>query len=1083
MRLQRAVLPALLGLCLAAATMTVSLPAQPAPQVSPSLFSELRWRNIGPHRAGRTKAAAGHARQPHTFYMGMVNGGVWKTTDAGRTWKPIFDEQPTGSIGWVAVAASDPNIVYVATGEGLPRPDLAVGDGVYRSADAGKTWTHLGLRDTQQIPKLAIDPRNPNRIFVAALGHPYGPNEERGIFRSTDGGQHFERVLFKDVNTGGKDVDIDPSNPDIVYATLWEQRQGPWENGAWQGTNGGIFKSTDGGTTWKQLTQGLPAGLINAELGIAPSSPRRIFATIEAGDEGTGIFRSDDAGESWTRITSDKRPTSRVNEAVPHVHPTDPETVIVTDIVSFKSTDGGRTFVPFKGAPGGDDNQNIWWNPINPDIMLLVADQGAVVTLNGGETWSSWYTQPTSALFHVMTDNAFPYRVCGGQQDSGSVCIASRGNDGQITFREWHPVGVEEYGYAAPDPRNPDLIYGGKVTRYDRRTGQVSDVGPVLAGRGRGGPAAAGRPVYRTVRTQPVVFSQIAPHPLFYANNVLWKSLDGGLNWSQISPDLTRETWDVPKSVGTYTDRVQRRERGGIPAQVIYTIGPSYLDINRIWIGTDDGLIHTTADGGLHWTNVTPPQLTPFMKVFTIDPGRFDPLTAYAAVNTLRLDDMNPHIYRTHDGGKTWNEIVRGIPGGAPVSVVREDPKRKGLLFAGSETQVYVSFDDGDNWQSLRLNMAASSVRDLVVKDDDVVVGTHGRGIWILDDITPLRQIDAATASQEVVLFEPQNAWRVRWNTNTDTPLPPDEPTAPNPPEGAIINYYLRNAAAGPVTLEITGADGRLVRRYSSADEIFKPNPATIGVPLYWFRDIVPLSAAAGMHRFTWDLHYQPLDTLDAGKPARIGGPTLPIAAIRHNTVPAPTTPWVNPGRFTVKLTVNGKSYTQPIVVEQDPRVKTPVLAMQQVYTLSKGAYYAAVDAREAASQVRRVAEQLAKLRPQVTGATVETLGLLEDRIDALEPGPQRGPGFGAVPTRLGGTTPGGGPPPDSLSGAADGLVAVMNILQGADVRPTTVQVNAITAARAAVDRALARWRAVKSIQLPALNAQLKTEGLPAVTP
>ena len=979
MTLQRAATTAVLTAILAGASMSVPVPAQQAPQVSPSLFGEMRWRNIGPYRAGRTKAAAGHPSQPHTFYMGMVNGGVWKTTDAGNTWTPIFDDQPTGSIGWVAVAPSDPNILYVGSGEGLPRPDLAVGDGVYRSADAGKTWTHLGLRDTQQIPKLAIDPRNPNRLFVAALGHPYGPNEERGIFRSTDGGQNFERVLFKDANTGGKDVDIDPSNPDIVYATMWEQRQGPWENGAWQGANGGIFKSTDGGTTWKPLTRGLPDGLINAELGIAPSSPRRIFATVEAGDR-TGIFRSDDAGETWTRITTDTRPTSRINEAVPHVHPKDPDTLIVTDIVSFKSTDGGRTFVPFKGAPGGDDNQNIWWNPDTPDIMLLVADQGAVVTLNGGRTWSSWYTQPTAALFHVMTDNAFPYRVCGGQQDSGSVCIASRGNDGQITFRDWHPVGVEEYGYAAPDPRDPDLVYGGKVTRYNRRTGQVSDVGPVLSGRGRGGPATAGRPAYRTVRTQPVVFSTVDPRALFYGNNVLWKTLDGGINWTQISPDLTRETWEVPKSVGTYASRVQGRERGAIGAQVIYTIGPSYRDINRIWIGTDDGLIHTTADGGLHWTNVTPPQLSAFMKVFTIDPGRFDPLTAYAAVNTLRLDDMNPHIYRTHDGGKTWKEIVAGIPGGAPVSVVREDPKRKGLLFAGSETQVYVSFDDGDHWQSLRLNMAPSSVRDLVVKDDDLVVGTHGRGIWILDDITPLRQIDATTADREAVLFKPQDAWRVRWNMNTDTPLPPDEPTAPNPPEGAIINYYLKSAASGPVTLEIIGADGRLVRRYSSTDEVFKPDPATIAVPPYWFREIAPLSTAPGMHRFTWDMHYQPLDALDAGQPVRIGGPNLPIAAIPQNTVAAPTTPWVNPGNVHREADGERQGYTQPIVVKQDPRVKTPPLALQQVYSLSKATYYAAVDAREAARQVRAVAEQLAKLRPQVMGAAVESLATLEDR-------------------------------------------------------------------------------------------------------
>jgi photosystem II stability/assembly factor-like uncharacterized protein len=1072
MTIQRATNAVLLTLVLAGASMSVPVPAQGVAQVSPSLFAEMRWRNIGPFRAGRTKAAAGHPSQPHTFYIGMVNGGVWKTTDAGRTWTPIFDDQPTGSIGWVAVAPSDPNILYVGSGEGLPRPDLAVGDGIYKSADAGKTWTHLGLRDAQQIPKLAIDPRNPNRLFVAALGHPYGPNEQRGIFRSTDGGRTFDRVLFKDVNTGGKDVDIDPSNPNIVYATMWEQRQGPWENAAWQGTNGGIFKSTDGGTTWKALTQGLPDGVINAELGIAPSNPRRIYATVEAGDTGTGLYRSDDAGETWTRITTDPRPTSRINEAVPHVHPTDPETLIVTDIVSFKSTDGGKTFVPFKGAPGGDDNQNIWWNPNNPDIMLLVVDQGAVVTLNGGQTWSSWYTQPTAALYHVMTDNAFPYRVCGGQQDSGSVCVASRGNDGQITFRDWHPVGVEEYGYAAPDPRDPDLVYGGKVTRYDRRTGQVSDVGPVSTGRGRGGQAATSGPSYRTVRTLPVVFSTVDTRTLFYGNNVLWKTLDGGLNWKQISPDLTRERWDVPKSVGTYASRVQARERGAIGAQVIYTIGPSYRDINRIWIGTDDGTIHTTADGGLHWTDVTPPQMSAFMKVFTIDPGRFDPLTAYAAVNTLRLDDMNPHIYRTHDGGKTWTEIVAGIPGGAPVSVVREDPKRKGLLFAGSETQVYVSFDDGDHWQSLRLNMAASSVRDLVVKDDDLVVGTHGRGIWILDDITPLRQIEATTADREVVLFKPQDGWRVRWNMNTDTPLPPDEPTAPNPPEGAIINYYLKSAASGPVTLEIVGGDGRLVRRYSSTDEVFKPDPATMTIPPYWFREIAPLSTAPGMHRFTWDLHYEPLESLSAPSAGRLGGPNLPIAAIPHNTVPAPTTPWVNPGIFTVKLTVDGKTTTQPIVVKQDPRVKTPALTMQLIYRLSKGAYHAAADTREAAGKARGVADQLARLRPRVTGAAVQSLAELEGSIEALEPAPQRGTGGTPVAA-----------PPNSLTGASVALAAVMNLLQGADVHPTTVQLNAMAGARAAAAKAMARWAALKTVDLPALNAQLAAAGLPPIKP
>jgi photosystem II stability/assembly factor-like uncharacterized protein len=1102
------------------ATASVSIPAQQMPPVDPALFAEMRWRNIGPYRAGRTKAAAGHASQPYTFYIGMCNGGVWKTTDAGRTWKPIFDDQPTGSIGWVAVAPSDANIIYVATGEGLPRPDLSVGNGVYKSTDGGSTWTHLGLRDAQQIPKLAIDQRNPNRIFAAALGHPYGPNEERGIFRSTDGGQTFQRVLFKDVNTGGKDVDIDPSNPEVVFATMWEQRQGPWENAAWNGTNGGIFKSTDGGTTWQPLTDGLPEGIINAEIGIAPSDTRRVYATVEATGTGTGIYRSDDGGESWMRSTTDTRPTSRINEAVPHVHPKDPDTLIVTDIVSYKSTDGGKTFVPFKGAPGGDDNQNLWWNPNDPNVMLLVADQGAVVTLNGGQTWSSWYTQPTAALYHVMADNAFPYRVCGGQQDSGSVCIASRGNDGQITFREWHPVGVEEYGYAAPDPLDPDLVYGGKVTRYDRRTGQVSNVGPT-GGRGRGGPATAGTPAYRTVRTQPVVFSTVDPHVLFYGNNVLWKTLDGGINWKQISPDLTREKWSVPKSVGTYESRVTARERGAIGAQVIYTIGASYKDINRVWIGTDDGVIATTADGGATWTNVTPPQVTDFMKVFVIDPGRFNPLTAYTAVNTLRIDDMNPHVYRTHDGGATWTEIVNGIPGGAPVSAVREDPKRKGLLFAGSETQVYVSFDDGDHWQSLRLNMAPSSVRDLIIKDDDLVVGTHGRGIWILDDITPLRQIAVlaessarasaerpaasngpsatalasrsatALAEREVILFKPQDAYRVRWNMNTDTPLPPDEPTAPNPPEGAIINYYLKSAASGPVTLEITGADGKLVRRYSSTDEVFEPDPATINIPLYWFRPLTALSAAAGMHRFTWDMHYQPLDpSTGSARAVQIGGPNLPIAAIGYNTVPAPTTPWVNPGQFTVKLTVNGKTYSQPITVKQDPRVKTPAAAMQQVYTLSKATYYAALDAQNAAKQAQAVRDQIAKLRPQVNGAAADALTAFDRKIAPLAPPIEanaggRGGGDASTGSGQAGSGRGSAPaaPPDSLAGVSAGLAGVMNLLQGADVRPTTVQLQAIAAARAAASTAMTRWNAVNTVDIPALNATLKAAGLPPVTP
>jgi photosystem II stability/assembly factor-like uncharacterized protein len=1049
------------------------------------LFSEMRWRNIGPLRAGRTKAMAGVASQPFTFYMGMVNGGVWKTTNAGRTWIPIFDDQPTGSIGSIAVAPSDPNIIYVGTGEGLQRPDLAIGDGMYKSTDAGKTWTHLGLRDTQQIARVEVDPKNPNRLFVAALGHPYGPNEERGIFRSTDGGASFEKVLYQDENTGGKDVDIDPSDPNIVYATLLEGRQGPWENGAWSGP-GGVFKSTDGGTTWRPLTKGLPDPVNNAELTIAPSDPKRIYAYATGGAGGGGrggrggaaggppptapFYRSDDGGETWTAPSNDTRVGSS-NEASICVDPKNPDWLIVTSVVTFKSEDGGKSWVPFKGAPGGDDYQYAWINPNNTDIMLAVADQGAVVSVDKGRSWSSWYNQPTAAMFHITTDNAFPYRVCGGQQDSGSACVASRGTNGAITMREWHPAAIEEYGYAAPDPLDPDIVYGTKeVTKYNRRTNQVSNVGPI-GGRGTGIVSAD---LNRQVRTQPIVFSLADNKSLFFATNVLWKTMDGGINWKQISPDLTRKTHEIPKSVGKYTEQVRTGNQADVNgARVIYTIGPSYKDVNRIWIGTDDGVIATTADGGLHWTDVTPKQLGAYWKVFMIEPGRFDPLTAYAAVNTLRVDDQNPHIFRTRDGGKTWTEIVSGIPVGNAVSAIREDVKRKGLLFAGNEAQVFVSFDDGDHWESLRLNMAPSSVRDLQVKDDDLVAGTHGRGIWILDDITPLRQIDAKTGDEDL-LFKPQASLRVRWNTNTDTPLPPDEPRMPNPPEGGIINYYLKSDATGPVVLEIFDAGGKLVRHYSSAEPPPPlPDPKTNApLPLYWYREPRNLSTKAGMHRFTWDVHYQPLPGGGGGR----GG--LPIAAVPFDTVPAPTTPWAPPGEYTVKLTVNGKTLSQPLTVKQDPRVKTPALVMQQVYTLSTAAYREAAAAYAAAAQAQQLRDLVAGMASSPSADVAAAVKTLSAKIETVAGAAGAGGGRGG----RGGAPPAAAPAAPTLNSAAASLSGVMNLLQSADVQPTTVQLKAIANARAAGTAAMARWMAIKNVDLPALNAKLKTAGLQRVT-
>jgi photosystem II stability/assembly factor-like uncharacterized protein len=1024
--------------------------------------TEMRWRAIGPFRGGRTKAITGVPSQPNVFYIGAVNGGVWKTDDFGRTWTPIFDDQPSGSVGAIAVAPSDPNVVYVGSGEGLARPDLSVGDGIYKSTNAGKTWTHLGLRDGQQIPMIIVDPRDPNRLFVAVLGHPYGPNEERGVYRSTDGGTTFQKVLSKDENTGASDLEFDPKNPEIVYACLWEQRQGPWENGSWAGTGGGIFKSTDGGTTWRPLTKGLPGGdgdgVVQADVAVAPSDPKRLYATV-ANTRTVGIYRSDDAGESWTRITTDTRPAARIGGGdlpVPVVDATNPDVVIIATTVSYRSTDGGKTWVALRGAPGGDDYQRAWINPNNSNIIALASDQGAVISVNGGDTWSSWYNQPTSQMYHVNADNAFPYRVCGGQQESGSACVASRGNDGMITFREWHPVGVEEYGYAVPDPLNPEVVFGGKITRYSRRTGQVQNVAPTPV-----------RPAdFRVLRTAPVAFSPVDPHILYFASNTLWKSATGGQRWQKISPDLTRKTWEPPATIGKYrsTETARPTQRG-----VIYTVAPSPLDINKVWVGTDDGLIQMTSDGGVNWHDVTPTELTPWAKVSIIDAGHFDVQTAFAAINTLRLDDLRPHIYRTHDGGKTWTAITSGIPDGAAVDVVREDPKRKGLLFAGTEREVYVSFDDGEHWQSLRLNMPATSVRDLIVKDDDLIAGTHGRGIWILDDITPLRQIDTTSARADVVLFKPQVAYRVRQNTNTDTPLPPDEASGQNPPDGAVIDYALTSQVDGPVALEILDGGGKVIRHYTSADTFESPDEATAPVPVYWYRTLRPLSTAPGMHRFMWDLHYQPL---------RAGGGRggLPIAAVPHDTPPAPTSPWVAPGQYTVRLSVSGKSYSQPLVVKMDPRVKTPAAGLLQQLTLSKQLYDGAIEAQTALETLRSLRAQVKDRgsRGGSVAAASEALAAFDKKASALEGQSPAGGGGGGGR----GAAPAG---PETLASITGGMTQLMTLLQGADVTPTTQLVAAVADRRAALAKLMTRWNALKGADLAALNATLKSAGAPAI--
>jgi photosystem II stability/assembly factor-like uncharacterized protein len=1002
-----------------------------AQQLPTDLFREMHWRSIGPFRGGRTRAAVGVPGQPNAFYMGQVNGGVWKSDDYGRTWNPIFDDQPTQSIGAIAVAASDQNVVYVASGEGLQRPDLSVGDGIYRSSDAGKTWTHLGLRDGQQIPALVIDPRDANHLYAAVLGHPYGPNAERGIFESRDGGATWTKSLYVDENTGGSDVVLDPKNPNTLYAALWEARQGPWEFGnTYAGTHGGLFKSTDGGANWRKLSNGLPADLIQIYAAPAPSDPQRLYAAA-ASPRGVQICRSDNGGEDWRVITTDPRPATRIGGGdlpVPAVDPKNPDVLYSASIVTWRSEDGGKTWAAVKGAPGGDDYQNIWINPNNPDIILLVSDQGAVVSTNRGRTWSSWYNQATAQLYHVSASNTFPYQVCGGQQESGSVCISTRGNDGAITFREWHPVGVIEYGYAAPDPLNPDIIYGagrGQVSRFHWSTGQVEMITPTPVRNDQS----------RADRTQPILFSPVDPHLLYYAANVVYKTTDGGHSWQAVSADLTRPHPGIPASLGTMADKDAgaQKQRG-----VVYSLAPSFQNTQTIWAGTDDGLIWVTRDGGANWKDVTPPELTPWSKVTQMQASHFDDQSAYASVSRFRIDDLRPYIYRTHDGGKTWKLITAGLSN-SPVDAVREDPVRKGLLFAGTENGVWVSFDDGDHWQSLQLNLPHTSMRDLVIHDNDLIVATHGRSFWVLDDVTPLRQVDTRVVESSAALLKPAAAYRVRRNTNTDTPLPPDEPMGENPPDGAVIDFWLSAAAKTPVTLEIIDASGKTVRKYSSTDQPEQEPVDKLAIPPWWVEPPKTLPATAGLHRWVWDLHYKTPDSLRH---------EYPISAVPYRTPRHPAGPRALPGGYSVKLTVDGRSYTAPLRVRMDPRVKTTAADLHQMFDLQARLSALMTRSTRAVRQARSAAEQLPQ-QESALGAKVK--GELSPQSES------------------------------SLLSIAGQIAALYGAVDSADAAPTAAEMKAAAKLSSDFESAWKRWSAiVESIR--AVNPAINLEKMPAET-
>jgi photosystem II stability/assembly factor-like uncharacterized protein len=1032
-------------------------PACPQPY-SPGLYSEMRWRSIGPFRAGRTVAIGGVPQQPAVFYMAAVNGGVWKTTDFGNTWFPIFDEQTSGSVGALSIAPSDPNILYVGSGEGLQRPDLAVGDGFYKSTDAGKTWTHLGLRDAQQITGIVVDPKNPDRVFVAVQGHPYGPNVERGVFCSLDGGKTFDKVLYKDENTGAADIVMDPSNPQILYAALWAARVAPWEIRSGESfviPGGGLYKSADGGTTWREITKGLPGSsdtIGRIGIAIAPSNPRRVYLTLEAQKE-PGIYRSDDGGESWQRVNEDHRIGGRGPGAMGiAVSPDDPDTIYVANTTTWKSTDAGKTFAGFKGAPGGDDYQRIWINPTNAQTIALSSDQGAVISVNGGHTWSSWYNQPTAQFYHVTTDNRFPYWVYGAQQESGAAATQSRSDMGQISFREWSLPGVEEYGYIAVDPRDPNILYGGRITRTNQELNEYANVAPEAIRTGQ----------YRYDRTLPIVFSPFDPATLYFAANVIFKTLDGGRSWQVISPDLTRESPEIPANLGAFSagDPEKGKHRG-----TVYALAPSFKEAETMWAGTDDGQIQLTRDAGKTWRNVTPPQLTSWSKVSILEASHFEAGTVYAAINRFRLDDLKPHIYRTRDFGASWQEIVAGLPDNAPVNVVREDPLRKGLLFAGSENAVCVSFNDGDSWQSLQLNLPHTSMRDLTVHGDDLIVATHGRSFWILDDITPLRQLNDGIAKSPAFLFKPEEAIRWRWNLNPDTPLPPEVPAGKNPPDGAILDYYLSSAPHDPVIVEIFDTNGLRVRRYSSADPPLNMEKLSgqHPIPMYWVRPAEIPSAAPGMHRFVWDLHGAPPNALHL---------EFPISAIVHNTPLLPQGSRALPGTYTVKLTVDGTEFTQSLSVKMDPRSKATSADLRAQANLESGAVSGMNETYLLLTQVQAVRAQIKQTAPKVKGKLVESLESLDRKCASLA--------GGTVSTFFG--TPPTGKQQESLSSLNQHFAQLLAVADSADAAPTTQATQVFADLSQQFGELTAQWSELKT-SLTQINRELDKSKLPPLDP
>jgi photosystem II stability/assembly factor-like uncharacterized protein len=1009
-----------------------------APAVEDSAYGDLRWRLVGPFRGGWATAVAGIPGDPATFFFGGADGGLWKTTDAGVTWRPLFERDRASSIGALAISPSDPNVLWIGTGQVHQRWDVVSGEGLFRSTDGGVTWKPAGLSDSRHIGKIWVDPRNAEVAVVAALGHLFGPGGERGLFRTEDGGKSWTRVLYRDADTGAVEIAGDPAHPERLYAALWQVRRHPWMDyfQPTQGPGSGVYSSTDGGRTWTAAGRsGWPEGdLGRIALAVVPGTGG---SGVRAAVSGKGLFGSNDGGATWSLLNPNGGLAgSYIANLTPD--PRDPATLWAMGRGLLKSVDGGRSFAVAKGAPGGDDYHILWIDPTDSRRMITGADQGAVVSLNGGESWSSWYNQPTGQFYRLAADKRFPYWIYSGQQDSGTVGIASRSDYGQLTFRDWHPVGGDERDGDIPDPQNPDIVYGaglgGRLSKWNARTGEAQNVSPWPV------PSYGARPGstrYRYSWITPLAISPRPPHAIYQGAQVLFRSLDGGASWSTVSPDLTGA---VPGAAGCDGDvPVERASRCGFG--VIFAIAPSPAVDGEVWIGTDNGRVQLTRDDGATWKDVTPAGLGDWSKVNTIDASPGDPATAYIAADRHRLDELRPVAFRTHDFGATWTDIARGLPQDEWLGALRQDPRRAGLLYAGTNRGVYVSFDDGESWQSLQRNLPTTGINDLLVAGEggsDLIAATQGRGIWALDGLEPLRHLASVDRTQPVLL-PPAPAVRLRFNQNKDTPLPPEEPRGENPPVGAVLDYLLPRAAQGPVVLEIFDAHGERVRRFASDELPVRPRDGVYFTD-HWLAAANLPGTAAGHHRFVWDLRRERPVALDYD---------YSIAAIPgRETPPAPEGALVAPGTYEARLTVDTTVSRQPVTVVADPRLAWT----GEDYTALAGFQH----------EVAALLSESAKL--------AAAIGEVESRLAVVPAGRDGRPARTVEETRLRLTSVRAGEDPAAVNGRLSGLAAD---LESSDSPPTSPQREVLAEAGAQLERFATRWREFEKRELPGLERRL----------